>query len=91
MNAMKTVDGTGRWHHGMTSTNNAIFVCGGGDQAVGAGVTALNSCEKFENGNWNDIQSLPTTLYRHCMVAINTNTILAIGGQGVNNVSKHNL
>ena len=66
---------TERYYHGMTSTNDVIFVCGGG---AGSGYTS--SCEKFENGKWISIQSLPTTLYYHCMIAINNETILSIGG-----------
>ena len=65
-----------RYLPGMTSTNGVIFVCGGLDAS---GYTS--SCEKFENGKWISLQSLPTKLTGHCMITINNETILSIGGQ----------
>ena len=65
-----------RYHHGMTSTNDVIFVCGGAD----ASWKTISSCEKFENGKWISIQSLPTKLSSHCIITINNETIFTIGG-----------
>ena len=69
---MKTV----RYWHGMTSTNDMIFVCGGIDSFD----STISTCEKFENGSWTYIQSLPTILRSQCMVAIDNDTIISIGG-----------
>ena len=79
--------GVNRYYHGMTSIDRTIFVCGGG----GASANELNSCEKFENGRWSDIQPLPTKLYELCMLPINSTSILSIGGYDGSKVSKHSL
>ena len=65
-----------RASHGMTSTNDLIFVCGGKDTSC----STTSSCEKFENRKWISIQSLPIKSRNHCMIAINNETILSIGG-----------
>ena len=70
-------------YHGMASTNDKVFVCGGLDRG------SSTSCEKFENDSWNNIASLPTPLYRHCMVAINNETIVSIGGYDGSGVSNN--
>ena len=73
---------TARYYHGMTSTNDEIFVCGGYDAILFYGGYGYTSrCEKFENGKWISIQSLPTKLSNHCMITINNETILSIGGK----------
>ena len=65
-----------RASHGMTSTNDLIFVCGGKDTSC----STTSSCEKFENRKWISIQSLPIKSRNHCMITINNETILSIGG-----------
>ena len=65
-----------RYDHGMTSTNDMIFVCGGYDDSN----ERISSCEEFKNGKWNSIQQLPTLANGHCMVSINNETIFSIGG-----------
>ena len=67
---------THRHSHAMTSTKDKVFVCGG-FRFIGV---SESSCEKFENGNWTYIQSIPTILNSHCMVAIDNDTVLSIGG-----------
>ena len=79
--------GVNRYYHGMTSIDRTIFVCGGG----GASANELNSCEKFENGRWSDIQPLPTILSSLCMLSINSTSILSIGGYDGSKVSKSSL
>ena len=39
-----------------------------------------NKMEKFENGTWTPLQSLPRTIDGHCVVALNNNRIMLIGG-----------
>ena len=76
--------GEKRCFHGMTTTNDTIFVCGGNSNSS-------KTCEKFENGRWSYIQSLPTKLSSPCMLAINATTIVTIGGYDDSGVSKYSL
>ena len=68
--------GVKRYIHGMTSIQDAMFVCGGRD----ASYNSFKTCEKFENGRWSYIQPLPTKLEDQCMLPINSTSILSIGG-----------
>jgi hypothetical protein len=54
-----------------------ILVTGGYD---GSG-SYLNSAEMLTEEGWeSNIPSLPVTIYRHCMVTVNSTTVMAIGG-----------
>ena len=65
-----------RMWHGMTSTYDKIFVCGG--HAI-LGEDFLSSCEMFD-GSWKPIKPLPLRLSSHCMISPSNETILSIGG-----------
>ena len=69
---------TNRAGHAMTAIDNTVITCGGLEHHTDS--TFLSSCEKFENGNWTYIKSLPTPLHSQCMVTIDSSTILSIGG-----------
>ena len=46
-----------------------------------SGTQFLDSIEVFSEDGWLDIMfSLPVTVYQHCLVAIDDNTIILIGG-----------
>jgi hypothetical protein len=48
---------------------------------VDASGSALNSAEILTEDGWeSNIQSLPVTIYGHCMVTVNSTTVMAIGG-----------
>jgi hypothetical protein len=54
-----------------------ILVTGGYD---GSG-SDLNSAEMLTEEGWkNNIPSLPVTIYAHCMVTVNSKTVMVIGG-----------
>ncbi len=50
----------------------------GGDDASGSD---LNSAELLNEEGWeSNIPSLPVTIHRHCMVTVNSTTVMVIGG-----------
>jgi hypothetical protein len=54
-----------------------LLVTGGAD---GSG-SILNSAEMLTEEGWeSNIPSLPVTIYAHCMVTVNSTTVMAIGG-----------
>jgi hypothetical protein len=54
-----------------------LLVTGGYDDSG----SALNSAEMLTEEGWeSNIPSLPVTISRHCMVTINSTTVMAIGG-----------
>ena len=66
-----------RRNHAIATANDIIYVCGGYE---GWG-RLLNSCEKYDGnvGIWETIQS-PSPLAWACMVALDNDTLLTIGG-----------
>ena len=66
-----------RMWHGMTSTFDKIFACGGHDLLLGSDY--MSSCEMFD-GSWKQVKPLPRELASHCMISPNNETILSIGG-----------
>jgi hypothetical protein len=53
-----------------------LLVTGGAD-----GSGSLNSAEMLTEEGWeSNIRSLPVFIYAHCMVTVNTTTVMAIGG-----------
>ncbi len=53
-----------------------LLVTGGIDDSV-----LLNSAEMLTEEGWeSNIPSLPVNIYRHCMVTVNSTTVMAIGG-----------
>jgi hypothetical protein len=55
-----------------------LLVTGGSD-----GSAYLNSAEMLTEEGWeSNIPSLPVTIYAHCMVTVNSTTVMAIGGWG---------
>jgi hypothetical protein len=54
-----------------------LLVTGGYDESV----SDLNSAEMLTEEGWeSNIPSLPVTFYAHCMVTVNSTTVMAIGG-----------
>jgi hypothetical protein len=54
-----------------------LLVTGGYDISA-----SLNSAEMLTEEGWeSNIPSLPVTIYAHCMVTVNSTTVMAIGGQ----------
>jgi hypothetical protein len=54
-----------------------LLVTGGYDGSY----SNLNSAEMLTEEGWEiDIPSLPVTIYAHCMVTVNSTTVMAIGG-----------
>jgi N-acetylneuraminic acid mutarotase len=54
-----------------------ILVTGGDDRSG----SSLNSAEILTEEGWeSNIPSLPVTIYGHCMVTVNSTTVMAIGG-----------
>jgi hypothetical protein len=48
----------------------------------------LNSAEMLTEEGWeSNIPSLPVTIYAHCMVTVNSTTVMAIGGRQNNQIS----
>jgi hypothetical protein len=61
-----------------------ILVTGGFD----ASLSSLNSAEMLTEEGWeSNIPSLPVAIYGHCMVTVNSTTIMAIGGRQNNQYS----
>ncbi len=57
--------------------DSKLLVTGGYD---GSG-SSLNSAEMLTEEGWeSNIPSLPVTIYAHCMVTVNSTTVMAIGG-----------
>jgi hypothetical protein len=55
--------------------NGKLFVTGG------YGHSNLNSAEILTENGWeSNIPSLPVTIYHHCMVPVNSTTVMVIGG-----------
>jgi hypothetical protein len=53
-----------------------ILVTGGNNAS-----DAINSVEMLTGEGWDSqIPSLPVTVYNHCMVAVNSTTVMVIGG-----------
>jgi len=65
-----------RSYHAMTTIGQNVVTCGGWT----SGWKTTSSCEKMTNGKWEMIQPLPTALSNHCMVTIDSSTILVLGG-----------
>jgi hypothetical protein len=58
--------------------DGTLLVTGGYD---GSG-SDLNSAEMLTEEGWeSNIPSLPVTIYYHCMVTVNSTTVMAIGGE----------
>jgi hypothetical protein len=54
-----------------------LFVTGGYDVSG----STLNSAEMLAKGGWeSNIPSLPVTIHCHCMVTVNSTTVMVIGG-----------
>jgi hypothetical protein len=54
-----------------------LIVTGGWDDSV----SFLNSAEMLTEEGWeSNIPSLPVTIYGHCMVTVNSTTVMVIGG-----------
>ena len=54
-----------------------LFVTGGYDGSQ----SDLNSAEMLTEEGWeSNIPSLPVTIFRHCMVTVNSTTVMVIGG-----------
>ncbi len=54
-----------------------LLVTGGYNESY----SDLNSAEMLTEDGWeSDIPSLPVTIYAHCMVTVNSTTVMAIGG-----------
>ena len=66
-----------RREHAMVNVNEDIYVFGGRDYN-----DYLNTAETFNgwNENWRWISNMPTPMNHHCVVTLDSNTILAIGG-----------
>jgi len=59
------------------SNSDTLFVAGGQNE-----IGALNSGEIFKNDSWHALNSaLPVYVSNHCMVLVNSTTVLLIGGQ----------
>ncbi len=60
-----------------------MLVTGGLDDSnAGPNGTYLNSAEMLTEEGWeSNIPSLPVTITRHCMVTVNSTTVMAIGGR----------
>jgi hypothetical protein len=55
-----------------------LLVTGGWDESG----SHLNSAEMLTEEGWeNNIPSLPVTIHSHCMVTVNSTTVMAIGGR----------
>jgi hypothetical protein len=54
----------------------------------GIGLDYLKSAEMLAEDKWvSNIPSLPVTIYAHCMVTVNSTTVMVIGGQQNNQYS----
>ena len=59
-------------------SNDDLFVTGG---RIFNGDEGLNTSEVLSDGSWQQISTpLPKTIFRHCMVLLNSTTVLVIGG-----------
>ena len=57
--------------------DGTLLVTGGS----GATIDPLNFAEILTEGRWEiNIPSLPAAIYAHCMIAVNSTTVIAIGG-----------
>ena len=58
-------------------SNDDLFVTGG---RIFNGDEGLNTSEVLSDGSWKQISTpLPKTIFRHCMVLLNSTTVLIIG------------
>ncbi len=57
--------------------NGKLLVTGGADGSL----SSLKSAEMLTEEGWkSNIPSLPVTIYAHCMITVNSTTVMAIGG-----------
>ena len=75
---------TERGRHAMTEANGDLFITGGID---GNG-NRLNTAEMFKDGTWSMIKNLPKAINGHCLVKMNDESIINIGGYDGSKVSK---
>ena len=59
----------------MTSNKRSVYVAGGN-----SGSASLDKAEKYENGSWYAISSLPAPVFCNCLVTIPNDKLLSIGG-----------
>ena len=64
-------------YEAMTSHENVVYIAGGRNLDN----EFLDSAEKYEEGIWNPIQSLPAPAEYPCLVSVANNKLLAIGGR----------
>ena len=76
-----------RYFHAITSIGQSLVTCGGKT----ASDQGLSSCEILTNGNgqWTAIKPLPTKLAGHCMVAMDSSTMVSLGGYDGSGVRKN--
>ena len=75
---------TERGRHAMTEANGDLFITGGIDRNG----KRLDTAEMFKDGTWSMIKNLPKVIYGHCLVKMNDESIINIGGYDGSKVSK---
>jgi hypothetical protein len=61
---------------------DGIFLVTGGYNGYDGSFSYFNSSEMLTEEGWeSNIPSLPVTIYGHCMVTVNSTTVMAIGGR----------
>ena len=64
----------------MANTNFGVVVVGGSGRADENDANTKNSAEIYRNDHWVTIKQPPVSVDNHCVVQVNTDEIMVIGG-----------